>query len=140
VQLDAYSVDPKELLDLHDSHIHTLSRIVRTQVFPRVKFLPKSGKEHEKIFGSFWKPDLLVNTPSYVDAILDNFPELKQRREDESQLIDAVHFWIKGSTLVRQVILDRRSNVTQRMKRELVIGKLKQLFMFDFSRDLSTLV
>ena len=125
IQLDAYSSDPKTLFDLHDSQVQNISRIVRTQVFSRVKFLPKSGKEHEKIFGTFWRPDLLVNTPKYVDAVLDNFTDLKHRREDEMQLTDAVHFWMKASTLVRQVILDRRSNVTQRMKRELVIGKYK---------------
>jgi hypothetical protein len=63
-----------------------------------------------------------VNTPRYVDAILDNFPDLRERREDEMQLTDAVHFWMKASSLIRQVIHDSRSNVTQRMKRELVIG------------------
>ena len=72
---------------------------------------------------------MLVNTPKYVDAILDNFTDLKNRREDEIQLTDAVHFWMKASTLVRQVILDRRSNVTQRMKRELVIGKYDKTIM-----------
>jgi hypothetical protein len=123
VQLDAYTVHPKELIELHDTLKNNISRIVRSQVFPRVKFLPKSGKEHEKIFGSFWRPDLLVNTPKYVDVILDNFGDLKQRREDESILTDAVQFWVMAAPMVRQVILDRRSNVTQRMKRELVIGK-----------------
>jgi hypothetical protein len=53
VQLDAYNADPKMLVDLHNIHLGNISRIVRTQVFSRVKFLPKSGKEHEKIFGSF---------------------------------------------------------------------------------------
>jgi hypothetical protein len=129
IQLDAYNVDPKELFDLHDTQKDAISRIVRAQVFPRVKFLPKSGKVHEKIFGTFWKPDLLVNTPRYIDAILDNFPDLKQRREDELQLTDAVHFWMKASPMVRQVILDRRSNVTQRMKRELVIGTYQKFFI-----------
>lgn len=122
VQLEAYNINPKDLFDLHDTQKDTLSRIVRTQIFPRVKFLPKSGKEHEKVSGTFWKPDLLVNTPRYVDAILDNFPDIRRRKEDDVELTDAVHFWIKASPFVRQVILDRRSNVTQRMKRELVLG------------------
>lgn len=122
VQLDAYNVDPKSLYELHDTQKDYLSRVVRTQIFSRVKFLPKSGKEHEKIFGSFWKPDLLGNTPKYIDAILDNFADLKQRKDDEYQLTAAVHFWMNASYLVRQVILDRRSNVTQRMKRELIVG------------------
>jgi len=112
VQLDAYNVDPKSLYELHDTQKEYLSRVVRTQIFSRVKFLPKSGKEHEKIFGSFWKPDLLGNTPKYIDAILDNFADLKQRKDDEYSLIAAVHFWMNASYLVRQVILDRRSNVT----------------------------
>lgn len=132
IQLDAYNVDPKEIVDLHDTQKDAISRIVRAQVFPRVKFLPKSGKNHEKIFGSFWKPDLLVNTPSYVNAILDNFPDLKYRQEDELQLTDAVHFWMKASSMVRQVILDRRSNVTQRLKRELVIGTYQIFLNEDF--------
>lgn len=64
-----------------------------------------------------------MNTPRYVDAILDNFPDMREIREDEMQLTDAVHFWMKASNLVHQVIHDRRSNIsTQRMKRELVIG------------------
>jgi hypothetical protein len=125
IQLEEYNVDPKELTELHDTHKDAISRIVRNQVFSRVKFLNKSGKEHEKVFGSFWKPDLLVNTPQYVDVILNNFPDLKRRKKDELQLTDAVHFWMKASTVVRQVILDRRSNVTQRLKREVVIGTYK---------------
>jgi hypothetical protein len=123
IQLEAYNVDPKEILDLNDTHKDAISRIVRNQVFSRVKFLNMSGKEHEKIFGSFWKPDLLVNTPKYIDVVLDNFPDLKRRKQDELQLTDAVHFWMKASVVVRQVVLDRRSNVTQRLKRELVVGK-----------------
>ena len=122
VQLDAYNVDPNTIHGLHESQKEYLSRVVRTQIFSKVKFLPKSGKEHEKLFGSFWKPDLLHNTPRYIDAILDNFADLEHRKEDESHLIEAVHFWMKATYLVRQVILDRRSNVTQRMKRELVVG------------------
>ena len=122
MQLDAYNVHHKELIELNNTLKNNISRIVRSQVFPRVKFLPKSGKEHEKMFGSFWRPDLLVNMPKYVDVILDNFGDLKQRREDESILTDAVQFWVIAAPMVRQVILDRRSNVTQRTKRELVIG------------------
>jgi hypothetical protein len=123
LQLEAYNVNPKELVQLNDTHKDSLSRIVRNQVFSRVKFFNKSGKEHEKIFGSFWRPDLLVNTPKYIDVILDNFPDLKRRKLDEMQLIDAVYFWMMASSVVRQVIHDRRSNVTQRLKRELVIGE-----------------
>jgi hypothetical protein len=125
IQLEEYNADPKELFELHDTHKDAISRVVRNQVFSRVKFPSKSGKEHEKVFGSFWRPDLLVNTPKYVDVILDNFPDLKRRKKDELQLTDAVHFWIKASTVVRQVIQDRRSNVTQRLKREVVIGKYR---------------
>ena len=121
-QLDAYNVDPKSLYELHETQKECLSRVVRTQIFSRVKFLPKSGKEHEKLFGSFWRPDLLRNTPKYIDVILDNFADLKNRKEDEDQIVSSVYFWMKASYVVRQVILDRRSNVTQRMKRELVIG------------------
>jgi len=50
VQLDAYNVDPKSLYELHDTQKEYLSRVVRMQIFSRVKFLPKSGKEHE----NFW--------------------------------------------------------------------------------------
>jgi hypothetical protein len=123
VQLEAYNVDAKSLYNLQESQKEYLSRIVRTQIFSKVKFLPKSGKEHEKVFGSFWKPNLLENTPGYIDAILDNYSDLKLRKKDEYQLTGAVHLWLSASSLVRQVILDRRSNVTQRMKRELVVGK-----------------
>jgi hypothetical protein len=123
IQLDAYNVDPLMLHDLHDTQKDAISRIVRGQIFSKVKFLPKSGKAHEKVLGSFWKPDLVADTPKYIDAILDNFPDLKLRKNDETHLVNAVHFWMKASTMVRQVVLDRRSNVTQRLKRELVIGK-----------------
>jgi hypothetical protein len=131
VQLDAYNIDPKELVELHDTEKNNISRIVRSQIFPKVKFLNKSGKEHEKMFGSFWRPDLLVNTPPYIDAILDNFGDLKHRRDDESILTDAVQFWVMAAPTVRQVILDRRSNVTQRMKKELVIGMYYYGFLGD---------
>jgi hypothetical protein len=83
VQLEACNVDPKSLYKLQDSQKEYRSRIVRTQIFSKVKFLPKSGKEHEMlVWGSFWKPDLLENTPGYIDAILDNYSsDLKRRRE-----------------------------------------------------------
>jgi hypothetical protein len=124
VQLEAYNVDAKSLYNLQESQKEYLSRIVRTQIFSKVKFLPKSGNEHEKVFGSFWKPNLLENTPGYIDAILDNYSDLKLRtKKDVFQLTGAVHLWLSASSLVQQVILDRRSNVTQRMKRELVVGK-----------------
>jgi hypothetical protein len=47
---------------------------------------------------------LLVNTPKYIDVILDNFPDLKRRKHDEMQLSDAVCFWMMASSVVRQVI------------------------------------
>jgi hypothetical protein len=64
---------------------------------------------------------LFVDTSPYIDAIvLDNFGALKQRRENESLLLaDAVKFWVMAAPTVRQVILDCRSDVTQRMKKEL---------------------
>jgi len=59
-----------------------------------------------RIFGSFWKPDLLGNMPKYIDAILDNFAELKQKKDDKYLLIAAIHFWMNASYLVWQVILN----------------------------------
>jgi len=53
LQLETYNLDPKELIQLNDTHKDSLSRIVRNQVFSRVKFLNKSGREHEKILDRF---------------------------------------------------------------------------------------
>jgi hypothetical protein len=104
-------------------HKDTISRIVKTQIAPKLKFIPKSSTTDEKRFGSFWRPDLLQDTPKFVDAILDNFPDFADRRENEQILVNAAKFWMTSAPLIKKVLLDRRSNVTQRIKKDILCGK-----------------
>ena len=101
----------------------SISRIVKTQIVPKLKFIPMSSSKDEKKFGSFWRPDLVENTPKFVDVILDNFPEFRHRTQDESTLVTAAKFWVSSAPLIKQVLLDRRSNVTQRIKKDILVGK-----------------
>jgi hypothetical protein len=46
-------------------------------------------------------------------VILDDFPDFADRRENEQILVNAAKFWMTSAPLIKKVLLDRRSNVTQ---------------------------
>jgi hypothetical protein len=124
VLLHAYSTyRPQPIETLTCIQQVTASCVARKQLISKVKFIPRSSPKDEGIFGTFWRPNLLKDTPKYVDAVLDRLHEFRTRREDATVLTKAAQFWMTAAPLIRKTISSKRNHMSQEMKRDVMIGK-----------------
>ena len=79
----------------------------------------------DKTYPSFWQPDLLNNTPSYVDAFFDTYgTRFKDRKIDDRVLVDAVRLWKAAAPKLKKDVDNHRASVAQRMKADVMVGEL----------------
>lgn len=100
-----------------------ISWFVRKHMISKVKFIPRSSLKDEGTFGTFWRPNLVQDTPKYVDSVLDILRKFHTRREDATVLTKAAHFWMNAAPLIRKMISEKRSSMSKLMKQDAMMGK-----------------
>ena len=108
------------------SSVHELSKLDKTNiaevakqhVIGRMKFVLPDRK-----FPSFWQPDLLVNTPGYVDAFFDSYGyRYSTRKNDAVVLEQAAELWKAAAPKIKKIVDNHRSSVAQKMKTDILKG------------------
>ena len=109
------------------SSSHTLSNLdkvniaesAKTFVVGRIKYI----LPHRK-FQSFWQPDLLTNTPSYVNAFFDMYGSKYRDRKVNNQVLEqALELWKAAAPKFKKIVDNHRSGVAQKMKSDILTGK-----------------
>jgi hypothetical protein len=93
----------------------------------RLKFILPDRK-----FPSFWQPDLLRDTPRYVDAFFDSYgTKYKDRNTNNSTLVEAIELWKAAAPRMKKIVDNHRSSVAQKMKLDIMAGKnVPSIFMY----------
>lgn len=117
MMLRTYSdtTDKYELSSLDKSNIRETAK---KHLVIKVKFvLP------DKKYPSFWKPDLLNNTPSYVDKFFEAYgPRFRDRKTNDRVLVDAVNLWKAAAPRFKKDVDNHRAIVAQKMKADVMVG------------------
>jgi hypothetical protein len=91
-----------------------------------VKFV-LSNKTHP----SFWQPNLLHDTPLYVDAFFDAYGNrYKDRRTNDIVLVDAVRLWKAATPRLKKFVDNHRAGVAQRLKSDIITGGFKNIVYY----------
>jgi hypothetical protein len=65
--------------------------------------------QQKKNFGSFWKPDMLKDTPPYVDTFLDSYgSKYHDRKTSQVTLVQAVELWKASAPFLKKLIDNHR--------------------------------
>lgn len=136
LMLRTYSdtTDKYELSSLDKSNIREMAK---KHLVIKVKFvLP------DKKYPSFWKPDLLNNTPSYVDKFFEAYgPRFRDRKTNDRVLVDAVNLWKAAAPRFKKDVDNHRAIVAQKMKADVMVGKLLfqeikiMILLFSFNNE-----
>jgi hypothetical protein len=91
---------------------------VKKHVVSVVKFV-----KSERSYPSFWLPNLLQDTPSYVNAFFDYYGnKYKDRKTNEACLLEAVRLWKAAAPKFKKHIDNHRAGVAQKMKADIMPG------------------
>jgi hypothetical protein len=105
------------LLTNHDKM--NIAEAAKNFVVGRIKFILPDRK-----FQSFWQPDLLTNTPSYVDAFFDMYGnKYRDRKVNDNVLAPALELWKAAAPKIKKIVDNHRSGVAQKMKSDILTGK-----------------
>jgi len=100
-----------------NSHI---SNITKKHILGKLKFV-----QNKKDYGSFWKPDLLKDTPPYVDVFLNAYgAKYYDRKNNESTLRRAAELWRAAAPVIKKMIDNHQAAVAQKMKIDVMTGKI----------------
>jgi hypothetical protein len=109
------------------SSSHTLSKLDKVNiaqaakefVVGRIKFILPERK-----FQSFWQPNLLTNTPSYVDSFFAMYGSKYRDRKVHNQVLEqALQLWKAAAPKFKKIIDNHRSGVAQKMKSDILTGE-----------------
>lgn len=118
VMLECYNntVASHTLTGEDKSHI---SEVTKKHILGKLKFV-----QIKKDFGSFWKPDLLRDTPPYVDIFLNAYgAKYHDRKTNEISLRRAAELWKAAAPFIKKMIDNHRAAVAQKMKTDVMTGK-----------------
>ena len=95
-----------------------IAEVTKLHIVGRIKFVLPDRK-----FMSFWQPDLLTNTPPYVDAFFDSYGyRFRNRKLDDTVLEQAAELWKAAAPKIKKIIDNHRSGVAQKMKSDVMKG------------------
>jgi hypothetical protein len=95
-----------------------IAEVAKQQVVGRMKFILPDRK-----FPSFWQPDLLANTPGYVDAFFNSYGYgYSTRKNDAVVLEQAAELWKAAAPKIKKIVDNHRSSVAQKMKTDILKG------------------
>jgi hypothetical protein len=93
-----------------------------------VKFVLSSDTRK---YPSFWQPNLLNDTPHYVDAFFDSYGNrYKDRRTHDIVLVDAVRLWKAAAPRFKKYVDNHRAGVAQRMKSDIITGGFMKCILY----------
>ncbi len=103
-----------------NSHDKTnISETTKKHLLGKLKFI-----QTEKNYPSFWQPNLLYDTPSYVDALFDSYGlKYKDRKSNDVTLSEATELWKAAATMIKKIVDNHRAAVAQKMKIDVMTGK-----------------
>jgi hypothetical protein len=111
--------------NVKSSHVLTtadkshINKEIKKDILGKLKFV-----QQKKNFGSFWKPDMLKDTPAYVDTFLDSYgSKYQDRKMSQHTLVQAVELWKASAPFLKKLIDNHRSAVAQKMKTDILTGK-----------------
>jgi hypothetical protein len=97
----------------------TIGDFTKDHILGRMKFILPDRK-----FPSFWQPDLLTDTPRYVEALFESFGSRYQaRRLNDTVLEQAAELWKAAAPIIKKIVDNHRSGVAQKMKSDILTGK-----------------
>lgn len=97
-----------------------IADVTKDNILGRIKFILPDRK-----FTSFWQPDLLTNTPPYVDAFFEAYGyRFVNRKTDVNVLEQAAELWKAAAPRIKKIIDNHRSGVAQKMKSDVLQGKM----------------
>jgi len=95
-----------------------IAEVTKLHVIGRIKFVLPDRK-----FTSFWQPDLLTNTPPYVDAFFDSYGyRFSNRKINDAVLEEAAELWKAAAPRIKKIVDNHRSGVAQKMKSDVMKG------------------
>jgi hypothetical protein len=96
-----------------------IAEVTKLHILGRIKFVLPDRK-----FTSFWQPDLLTNTPPYVDAFFDSYGyRFSNRKQDDAVLEQAAELWKAAAPRIKKIVDNHRSSVAQKMKSDIMKGR-----------------
>jgi hypothetical protein len=99
-----------------------IAEAAKDHVLGRIKFILP-----DRMFPSFWQPDLLTDTPPYVDAFFAYYgSRYSQRRVNDTVLEQAAELWKAAAPKIKKIVDNHRSGVAQKMKSDILTGKTIQ--------------
>ncbi len=118
VMLERYNnTVPSHTLTTNDKS--TITDVTKKHILGKLKFV-----QNKKDFGTFWKPDLLKDTPPYVDVFFNAYgSKYHDRKTNETTLVWAAELWKASAPVIKKMIDNHRSAVAQKMKTDIVTGK-----------------
>jgi hypothetical protein len=85
----------------------TIGDFTKDHILGRIKFILPDRK-----FPSFWQPDLLTDTPIYVDALFESFGSRNQnRRLNDMVLEQAAELWKAAAPVIKKIVDNHHSSV-----------------------------
>jgi hypothetical protein len=97
----------------------TIGDFTKDHILGRMNFILPDRK-----FPSFWQPDLLTDTPRYVEALFESFGSRYQhRRLNDTVLEQAAELWKAAAPIIKKIVDNHRSGVAQKMKSDILTGK-----------------
>lgn len=105
------------ILTSHDKT--NIKDVSKKHLVTKVKFILS-----DRVYPSFWQPDLLNNTPPYVDAFFAAYGnKYKDRKTNDTILVEAVRLWKAAAPKLKKDVDNHRAALAQKMKADIMAGE-----------------